>query len=258
MNEERPSSERHGERDSQLSAMFDGELSAAECELLARRLTRDEALRAQWTRYALIGGALRAERGVKLDDRIARRVQAQVAQEPSYGDSATVDTVTVRPAAVAPAAHAAVRSASERWMRFARPVMGAGIAAGVAAVSIMFLRNQGADSEILASNPATQSVEAADSVAPQADAPAPAPTLVAATEPAPVLYSTPAPSTQTSIAPPTRFANYVVAHSEVSGPLARRMALLGIVGTEASGDVAEQPAEAPESNRAATGGANAP
>jgi len=30
MNEDRPSSERHGERDSQLSAMFDGELSAAE------------------------------------------------------------------------------------------------------------------------------------------------------------------------------------------------------------------------------------
>ena len=64
MNEERPSSERHGERDSQLSAMFDGELTAAECELLARRLVRDEALRGQWSRYALIGAALRAERGV--------------------------------------------------------------------------------------------------------------------------------------------------------------------------------------------------
>ena len=31
--------------DSQLSAMFDDELPAAECELLARRLSRDEALR---------------------------------------------------------------------------------------------------------------------------------------------------------------------------------------------------------------------
>ncbi len=49
------------------------------------------------------------------------------------------------------------------------------------------------------------------------------------------IYSTPAPSSQTSIAPPARFANYVVAHSEYSGPLARRMALLGIVGTEARG-----------------------
>jgi len=39
------SEERQSERDSQLSAMFDGELPSAECELLARRLTRDELLR---------------------------------------------------------------------------------------------------------------------------------------------------------------------------------------------------------------------
>ena len=35
------------ELDSQLSAMFDDELPAAECELLARRLSRDEQLKAQ-------------------------------------------------------------------------------------------------------------------------------------------------------------------------------------------------------------------
>ena len=69
MNEERQS-----ERDSQLSAMFDGELPGAECELLARRLTRDEALRAQWSRFSMIGAALRSERGVALHDRVAWRV----------------------------------------------------------------------------------------------------------------------------------------------------------------------------------------
>jgi len=53
--------ERQSERDSQLSAMFDGELPSAECELLARRLTRDELLRAQWSRFSMIGAALRAE-----------------------------------------------------------------------------------------------------------------------------------------------------------------------------------------------------
>ena len=63
--------------------MFDGELPAAECELLARRLTRDEVLRSQWSRYSLIGAALRAERGVTLHDRVAWRVQSQVAQEAS-------------------------------------------------------------------------------------------------------------------------------------------------------------------------------
>ena len=72
MNEERQTQQ----RDSQLSAMFDGELPGAECELLARRLTRDEALRAQWSRYSMIGAALRAERGVALHDRVAWRVQS--------------------------------------------------------------------------------------------------------------------------------------------------------------------------------------
>ena len=38
------------EVESQLSAMFDGELPAAECELLSRRIGRDENLRARWAR----------------------------------------------------------------------------------------------------------------------------------------------------------------------------------------------------------------
>ena len=79
------------ERDSQLSAMFDGELPGGECELLARRLTRDEALRAQWSRYSMIGAALRAERGVALHDRVAWRVQNVIAQEAVYGEGASLD-----------------------------------------------------------------------------------------------------------------------------------------------------------------------
>src|SRR5690348_6593366 len=121
MSDER-SSDQQGERDSQLSAMFDGELSAAECELLARRLARDEALRGQWSRYSLIGAALRSERGVKLHDRVAVRVQAQIFQEASYGDSAAADSAPVtRPATASGTARGAV---GERWMRFARPVFG--------------------------------------------------------------------------------------------------------------------------------------
>ena len=48
------------ELDSQLSAMFDNELPAAECELLARRLSRDEDLKARWSRYAAVGATIRA------------------------------------------------------------------------------------------------------------------------------------------------------------------------------------------------------
>ena len=147
--------DRQNERDSQLSAMFDGELSAAECELLARRLTRDDALRAQWSRYSMIGAALRAERGVKLHDRIAVRVQAQISQEVSYGDSATGDSVAATRPAVVPSA--ARQGVADRWMRLARPMFGAGIAAGVAAASILWLRSQESP-EILAINPVEQTV----------------------------------------------------------------------------------------------------
>ena len=61
------------ELDSQLSAMFDDELQSEECELLARRLSRDEQLKARWGRYAVIGAAIRAERGVRLDAPLAGR-----------------------------------------------------------------------------------------------------------------------------------------------------------------------------------------
>ena len=148
MNEERPEKDedRQGES-SQLSAMFDGELPGAECELLARRLTRDEALRAQWSRFSMIGAALRAERGVALHDRVAWRVQTTIAQEVTYGDGLTVDgavdtAVTSTRTAVLIPADAVKVSAAARWMRFARPVAGASIAAGVAAVSIFWLRDQ--------------------------------------------------------------------------------------------------------------------
>jgi len=234
--------ERQNERDSQLSAMFDGELSAAECELLARRLARDEALRAQWSRYSMIGAALRAERGVKLHDRVAVRVQAQISQEVSYGDASAGDSaVTARPAAAAGAVRGA---ASDRWMRFARPMFGAGIAAGVAAASILWLRNQESP-EILAANPIPQTITLAPDTT-QMVAAETAPAIERVSNGEPERYTTPAPTNSTSVAPPARLANYVVAHSEYSSPLTRRMALLGLVASDGTGVPAEDAAPAPE------------
>jgi negative regulator of sigma E activity len=236
--------ERHNERDSQLSAMFDGELTAAECELLARRLTRDDSLRGQWSRYALIGAAVRAERGVKLDDRVSRRVQSALAQEPVYGDYAAADAAMARSASGSNDVSSARVNAYERWLRVARPLAGASIAAGVAAVSIMWLRTQDTDPELLASAPVTESIvlapEPVSSTSLALNTAQPDPEPISNGEPE--RYSTPAPSSQTSIAPPARFANYVVAHSEYSGPLTRRMALLGIVGAEEQADDAAAPA----------------
>jgi sigma-E factor negative regulatory protein RseA len=229
------------ERDSQLSAMFDGELSAGECELLARRLVRDDVLRAQWSRFSLIGAALRAERGVALHDRVALKTQSAIAKEATYGhgadEGAAGDMVPVTTAAAA-------QAAGRRWRRFGYPVAGAGIAAGVAAISIFWLRG--------VQNPGADNLQASTTVPTTIVlAPEPASTTVAvntATQPAssgePGSYTTPAPSSTTSLAPSARLANYVVAHSEYSGPLTRRMALLGIVGAE-GGDASVAPEAAP-------------
>jgi sigma-E factor negative regulatory protein RseA len=237
-------------RDSQLSAMFDGELPGAECELIARRMARDEALRSQWSRYSMIGAAIRAERGVALHDRVAWRVQSVVAQEPAYGDGTDIGATNARTAAVVPA-EVLRRAASRRWHRFARPLAGAGIAASVAAAAIFFLRVQGGPAELIADNAATPADSSQSIVLtpePTTTAPVAAGQLpserVALVTPSTGdagLYSTPAPSSsQSSIAPPASLANYVVAHSEYSGPISRRMALLGILASE-NGAGAAQP-----------------
>lgn len=250
MNDERHNErpERDIERDSQLSAMFDGELSAGECELLARRLSRDEALRSQWSRFSMIGAAIRAERGVALHDRVAWRVQSVISQEPAYGDGAEIGATNARTAAVVPA-EVLRRAASRRWNRFTRPLAGFGIAASVAAAAILFMRVPGDDPEMIADTAATPTqsivlaapgVDAAR-VQPQQVALNSAPGSGSVTDRASTDYVTPQPGPQTNFAQNASLANYVVAHSEYSGPISRRMALLGILASENNGAVAAQP-----------------
>ena len=112
------------ELDSQLSAMFDNELPAAECELLARRLSRDTDLKSRWGRYAVIGAVIRAERGVTLDGPVAG------ARERGPVERARAVGAMRRDRAVGCQYH---------WWQ---PLAGAGLAAGVAAVSIFWLRSQ--------------------------------------------------------------------------------------------------------------------
>ena len=81
------------ELDSQLSAMFDDELPAAECELLARRLSRDRVLQARWGRYAAIGAAVRGD--VRLGGMVARGVSAALASEPVLSDSRTIAVLPI-------------------------------------------------------------------------------------------------------------------------------------------------------------------
>ncbi|MBS0377668.1 MAG: sigma-E factor negative regulatory protein [Proteobacteria bacterium] len=182
------------ELDSQLSAMFDDELPHEECELLARRLSRDEGLKARWGRYAVVGAVIRAERGVRLNAPLAGRVSAAIRTEPEL--ERAVPAVAAR--------------ARLGWWQ---PALGGALAAGVAAVSILWLRGQ---------VPLT-TVPVTAQRAPQAlgNDPNPyvTPRLVAA-------HSSPVPSTQ--------LANYVVAHSMVSSPMARGNLLSAFITSESS------------------------
>jgi negative regulator of sigma E activity len=209
------------ELDSQLSAMFDDELAHAECELLARRLSRDEQLRARWGRYAVIGAAIRAERGVRLNARIAGRVRVLVSSEPALGASVSI------------------RAAAPRWWR---PLAGAAVAAGVAAVSILWLRAQA---------PLT----GAPVVPPLAEVSAPRTPL-----PGSSAVSTTARTVRNSgtpdsyilppvqhgsgaVVPATELANYVVAHSMFSQPVARGNLLSSFITSESGATDAQSQAQ---------------
>jgi sigma-E factor negative regulatory protein RseA len=206
------------ELDSQLSAMFDDELSPAECELLARRLSRDEQLTARWGRYAVIGAAIRAERGVRLNARVAPRVSALVRSEPVFGG---------QPAPEAPR------------LRWRRPVAGAAVAAGVAAVSILWLRSQVPEAGRTAT---AQLVAVTRSAAPRDAADA-----VPAAQQAVSYIVPPAPRAPAAVVPATELANFVVAHSVFTPPMARGNLLSSFVTSESAAAVsAPAPVEPPQ------------
>jgi len=195
------------ELDSQLSAMFDDELAPAECELLARRLSRDEHLKARWGRYAIVGAVIRAERGVRLNAPLAGRVNAVLLAEPAL------------------AAHTAPRDRSAARLRWWQPLAGAAVAASVAAVSILWLRGQ--------APPAGVPLGAHLTPAPLSVAPA------AATQGE--SYVVPVPKPPTVVVPSTELANYVVAHSMFSTPVARRNLLSAFMTSEPAAAGAEEP-----------------
>ena len=206
------------ELDSQLSAMFDDELAPGECELLARRLSRDEQLKARWGRYAVIGAAIRSERGVRLNAPLAGRVSAVILDEPALA-----------------AAYTARRSGVRWW----QPLAGAAVAVGVALVSVLWLRAQA---------PLAGAPLSAHLTAPLATATVPGAAVVpAAAAGGPDSYVVPRAPAVRAVVPSTELANYVVAHSVFSSPVTRRNLLSAFMSSE-SGAAAEQPPDEPEGN----------
>jgi sigma-E factor negative regulatory protein RseA len=193
------------ELDSQLSAMFDDELPAAECELLARRLSRDEQLKARWGRYAVIGATIRAERGVRLNAGLARRVSAAISSEPVL--------------AAEPVAQPRKKWANRWW----QPIASAAAVAGVAAVSILWMRSQSPESTAVI----------AQSAAPAAAQTSATRVLASnVVNGEPDSYVVPKNTARRLVVPSTELANYVVAHSEFSSPVTRRNLLSAFMASE--------------------------
>jgi sigma-E factor negative regulatory protein RseA len=199
------------ELDSQLSAMFDNELPSAECELVARRLSRDEQLQARWGRYAIVGAVIRAERGVRLNAQVARRVSVVLRSEPALA---------------APVAAGVRRAGSVRWWQ---PLAGAAVAAGVAAVSILWLRAGSPSSTQLTAHLTPATLPAAAQVNVRADGGQPDSYVVPHAQP------------NRALVPSTELANYVVAHSMFSTPVARRNLLSAFMTSEPAASGAEEP-----------------
>jgi negative regulator of sigma E activity len=197
---------RQEESTSQLSAMFDGELAAAECELLSRRLGRDDGLRARWARFALIGAALRSEPVSRVTPDFSRRVGAAI------------------DAGEAPA-EVTARAERKSWLRTL--ASGTALVAGIAAAAVLVLRNQVAlqDKAVASVTTAAQRTPAPVETASAAYL-MPAEALAIAgvdssrIAHAPHDYVVP-PGSNILSAAPASLADYVAAHSEYSSPLVR-------------------------------------
>jgi sigma-E factor negative regulatory protein RseA len=198
------------ELDSQLSAMFDDELPGAECELLARRLSRDDQLKARWGRYAVIGATIRAERGVRLNAGLASRVSVAISSEAA---------LTAEPAP----------EPKKRWdNRWWQPVAGVAAAAGVAALSIFWMRSQVLPDTL----PAVAQVSPPAMVTGTATVATTPASATQASTGEPDSYVVPKNSPRRLVVPSTELANYVVAHSEFSSPVTRRTLLSAFMASE--------------------------
>lgn len=108
----------------QISALMDGELAEAERELLLRRMAGDPDLRARWERYHLIRDALHYELPDHTDPGFADRVMTVVGDEPL--PQAARSPLPMR--------------------QLLKPVAGVAIAASVAALAIIGVRQFGGES----------------------------------------------------------------------------------------------------------------
>jgi sigma-E factor negative regulatory protein RseA len=181
----------------QLSVCLDGELPEAELDLLLKQVQRDPRLQQSVTRFALISEVLRTGSSPVPSAGFASRISQAIAAE--------VD--------VHPQGSAAPPPARREMPRWVRPVGGAAIAAGVAAVAVMVLQPN-LDGE--------QQLDSATAIVANG----------AASEVANDRYIVP--STAPQVVPAAALAGYVMAHSEVAGPLNPHALLSSVLSDDES------------------------
>lgn len=214
------------QRESQLSAMFDGELPQGECELVARRLAKDENLRRSWDNYSLIGAVMRSEPLAhrRLAPKVAAAVQADGDAAPNEAAAATTE---------------AAREAVARRISPLRWAGGFGVAAAVGAVAI-FIGGQPSNETIVAdaSKVATPApAEVVDEVVIPATSSASeegGAEIVLAMKPTePESYVTPPirEGAGPAVTVPVQLANFVAAHSAVAAPMLRHGTLSTLIAS---------------------------
>ncbi len=182
----------------QVSAFLDGELPGSETELLLKRLSRDPVLRDTFGRYALIAEVVRSPNGGPLSRGIAAGVNRRIEAEPA------VATGTARAA---------------RARRLWRPLAGAVVAAGVAAIAVLAIERR---ADVPALTAASQG-SAVPVVAAVRTVPAGRPREA-------LSYTVPAAAPDNvSALPASRLTNYVFAHSKYSSALGQRNVLSGLI-----------------------------
>lgn len=207
----------------QVSAFVDGELAAAESELLLKRVERDGELRARVGRYVLAGEALRATR----------------AQGPSRAFAANI--------AAAIESESASTLMGSRAIQWLKPIAGGAIAAGVAAIALVAIQLSPTEGALTADSSIQQPGAEQAHVSQIVTQPIDGVALVGGTQPnsrftndSGASYVVPVPGIHHPASPiqiinSGRLANYVVAHSEYSSPLGRRNVLTGLLAEEAAG-----------------------
>jgi sigma-E factor negative regulatory protein RseA len=180
----------------QVSAFLDGELPGSETELLLKRLMRDAELRESFGRYALIGESLRVTTRVPLSRGFAGRVNCAINGEPAVAN--------LQP----------VRARSPRWWR---PIAGAAVAAGVAAVAVVALQQRAVSPAVHAILPVASRSLTAQNIKAAAPREAISYTVPAALPDAP------------AVMPAARLTNYVFAHSRYSSVLGQSNVLSSLL-----------------------------